>query len=212
MFTLVCASLPKTHGAEPCASLPKTHSERIITCTVVVAAHFRKLRPLVANNINTVTLPPHIAHVDVQTLVDYVAQYDLTDTLVVDYPVMVLKLAYELNLERDDMMEMLIVHAISCMSSYKDFKDILKIVSRVTHEQEANMFELYEAATGLALAGKWVDEVLSVKHRDQLVRHVMRYAEAEDIVKFCDRLLRTITVKPKPRKDTVVSVSDAVTA
>lgn len=168
--------------------------KREVSCTIEVACQFRKLMPLVANGINSVTLPPYMAHVDVDTLIEYVDQYDKTDTLVVNYPVMILKLAYELELVRDNMLEMLVIHAIDHMTSYKEFKNILSVVSRIEHERECNTFELYDKAVCLALSGEWSDEVLSVKHRDQLVRHVMKYAEAEDIVNHCDTLIRELTV------------------
>lgn len=153
-----------------------------------------------------------MSHVDVTTLMVYVDKYDSHDTLTVNYPVMVLKVAYELELIRDDMMEMLITHAIDHISTYKEFKDVLLVVSNTHHEQECNTFELYQKAVSLAVSGAWHCEILSVKHRDQLVRHVMKYAEAEHIVPQCDSIIRNTNVAATPPKSKSVILHSSGTA
>lgn len=171
-----------------------------VHCTIEAALNFRKFIPLIVNHIDSIVLPPYMSHIDVTTLMVYVDEYDSHDTLTINYPVMVLKVAYELELIRDDMMEMLIVHAIDHISTYKEFKDVLLVVSNTDYEQECNTFELYQKAVSLALSGAWRSEILTVKHRDQLVRHIMKYAEAEDIVPQCDYIIRNINLSAKPPK------------
>lgn len=172
----------------------------VVHCSTETALNFRKFMPLIVNHIDSIVLPSYMSHVDVTTLMVYADEYDSHDTLTVNYPVMVLKVAYELELIRDDMMEMLIAHAIDHISTYKEFKDVLMVVSNTDYEQECNTFELYQKAVSLAVSGAWRSEVLSVKHRDQLVRHVMKYAEAEYIVPQCDSIIRNTNVPATPPK------------